>query len=844
MSRFLMILSAVTLATILAVSCSGGRVVPTSPDLQTPGGDRPEACANTHLWGAWDVTLDPAARTADIVPLRGADFTANVTQFMQPPASSKHMMSIVIDPSSDFAVGHVVVDVTFAHPFPGLDLYTGFDVRGVCIGDGVISGIVDPLIRYAASDDLRVLNADGMTRWFNPSEFTSYGTMFGFTRGKLGTPSDNWLATLNGYRYFCDGLGKEDDLMEFLLDPACANPRGYFSAGNSLTRRYDLQFPMVGGAPQFRFQYAVVASWLQPMNNPPMNIPDDFPTGANCQEAFASLATDQSEMYYVDSSLFGGTLELTLTVLDHQGALEPSTYLDEITAIHLETPDGLIDGKVASFEGPDLAAAVTGTSEDGIEFLLTVPDVTPYATGDFPVLVVIESADPDNYGSGFPGFVYPTSARLAAYFTASVHVTDEMPYKDPVAVAEIATPKSPYYKGDHLNFDATGSYDPDNDIPGEGIVTYEWDWDNDGTYDETGPEAWHTWDAVGTYYVQLRVTDDESATGTLDEPMEVEILAIPSPQLIADLTGFHSPYCSQVDMEENDGWVDCTQAAPVLDFGFYRIGNDESVEKVFQKTGGGFFGMPGPFDISSEARKILAPNMLSFGDLLVDLWDLDGGAGKQFYLPVDVPTGIFFCGDVKLFADLSVAVLSDPIAKRLITWDYTQSSPTYTIYWTAEFPNILEGDMEGDRLFVYCRNSPNPYPVVEVRDAEDWSVITTFVTDTIDYPMMSDMDYDPYRDQLCFGSDDIGNLEVWDAGTYTHVQTINSTHGAVQGVDHMGGAIYVTAPGRLIVFDADTLSKLWDVPCGNDPRIITCNPHTHKMYIPDMSTSHVYVYEL
>ena len=98
---------------------------------------------NTHLWGTWDISFDPDSNTAEVVPVRGSTFTANVTQFLQPPISKSHLMGIEIKPETDWLSGYVAVDVIFTHPFPGLDVYTGFDVKGVCIGNGSISGVDD-----------------------------------------------------------------------------------------------------------------------------------------------------------------------------------------------------------------------------------------------------------------------------------------------------------------------------------------------------------------------------------------------------------------------------------------------------------------------------------------------------------------------------------------------------------------------------------------------------------------------------------------------------------------------------------------------------------------------------
>jgi PKD repeat protein len=61
-----------------------------------------------------------------------------------------------------------------------------------------------------------------------------------------------------------------------------------------------------------------------------------------------------------------------------------------------------------------------------------------------------------------------------------------------------------------VEFDATGSSEPDGDP-----ITYAWDLDGDGQYDDSAAaNPTHTYAARGTYHVSLRVTDDKGATGT------------------------------------------------------------------------------------------------------------------------------------------------------------------------------------------------------------------------------------------------------------------------------------------------------------------------------------------
>lgn len=59
--------------------------------------------------------------------------------------------------------------------------------------------------------------------------------------------------------------------------------------------------------------------------------------------------------------------------------------------------------------------------------------------------------------------------------------------------------------GEAITFDASGSSDPDADI-----ASYEWDWTNDGTYDEESSESSvrHVFAAPGDYTVSVRITDE------------------------------------------------------------------------------------------------------------------------------------------------------------------------------------------------------------------------------------------------------------------------------------------------------------------------------------------------
>lgn len=69
--------------------------------------------------------------------------------------------------------------------------------------------------------------------------------------------------------------------------------------------------------------------------------------------------------------------------------------------------------------------------------------------------------------------------------------------------------------GETVSFDASGS------SPSTAIDSYEWDWTGDGTYDETGETATHTFSSDGTYSVTLRITSSTGQTAITINQVEV-----------------------------------------------------------------------------------------------------------------------------------------------------------------------------------------------------------------------------------------------------------------------------------------------------------------------------------
>ena len=98
--------------------------------------------------------------------------------------------------------------------------------------------------------------------------------------------------------------------------------------------------------------------------------------------------------------------------------------------------------------------------------------------------------------------------------------TDIGAWQSPPNDPPMADANGPYsgYVGTSITFDASASNDPDG-----AIVLYEWDWDDDGIYDDstTDPTIAHTWYESHTGTVGLRVIDDGGLTATATTTVEV-----------------------------------------------------------------------------------------------------------------------------------------------------------------------------------------------------------------------------------------------------------------------------------------------------------------------------------
>ncbi len=84
-----------------------------------------------------------------------------------------------------------------------------------------------------------------------------------------------------------------------------------------------------------------------------------------------------------------------------------------------------------------------------------------------------------------------------------------------------AVPGGPYSGNEGASINFSGSATD----WGSDATTYQWDWDNNGTYDTTGQTPSHTWSDNGTHTVRLKVTDAQGGEGTATVEVTVNNVA-------------------------------------------------------------------------------------------------------------------------------------------------------------------------------------------------------------------------------------------------------------------------------------------------------------------------------
>ncbi len=407
MARFFSIPAILVLILILS-GCAGSDIQPVIPpsDEAILTHSSNEALNSHSLWGYWQCALDNETHKIAAVPARTALLHINAAG----PLNSTLGMSVTIDPGeSDFPNGLFVLTVDLTHPFADSDNLTGFDVRGIMV---TTAGLTAGDLPLPGENDPKILNADGYTRWWNPTEFPVPG-LLGYTPGIFGKdpPTGTPLVSaINPYMQFADGLYYSYSVkhLTFIM-PTSSNGRGVFRSGATNSRLYRIQFPVGPTGPKVYFNYAVDASWAKPSNDPP-SIPNDFPLNANGDEAFyLEVLSASSTLWAAGGPQAGGELVLEIECWDWQGWL--GGYDSEIGALKLVSPFcEFEEGVVPEIDEPGIGNAILTATVTGM----------PSIAGEIPVWVGITVPGSSYYQGSKPAPDEP----VTAYTLITVEVSE------------------------------------------------------------------------------------------------------------------------------------------------------------------------------------------------------------------------------------------------------------------------------------------------------------------------------------------------------------------------------------------------------------------------------------
>ena len=525
------------LALVILIGCGGSgssnpvepENVPADSSLLSLQQSRPGLNSNRYLWGYWQIRIDAENETAEVIPMRNTELHLNTVRLLEvaPCTVCLSILGITYGPGNQ-----VKATLRLFHPYPGYKRLTGFDVRGIFITGG--DYYFPEFNRFLSwnGDHPRMIHEDGYTSLFNPTEFpeTQPGPPALRYIPGVSAPGGDLTSTCNPYIAYAKWA-----------------PRRMFASGSALDEEVTI---LLADGPA-EFGYAVDACW-QKVDGPVTDPENDFPPDANCLEAYEIDVTVGAGLGKVS----GTYAPIEVEVFDHQG-------LETISTVSVEVPElfgGTVNLSYDSDAGPDC-----------YRFTGTIHNNFGTDAGEHPMLVRVIDWDPDqNLG------------QIDAWQLFPVEIPE---VGKPVAVA--AFEPDPGLVCEDVYFYDDGSFDSD----GGPIVQYEWDWNNDGVYDTEGDSVYHSWDEVGTYYVQFRVTDDEGETDTLNEPLQISIISLP-PTAVAEASNVSAYVGEPITFDAGDSHDnDCNGDLIVLyrwDFegsGIWEDYFDPSVEYSYDSAG-------------------------------------------------------------------------------------------------------------------------------------------------------------------------------------------------------------------------------------------------------------------
>ncbi|ACV12925.1 PKD domain containing protein [Halorhabdus utahensis DSM 12940] len=236
-----------------------------------------------------------------------------------------------------------------------------------------------------------------------------------------------------------------------------------------------------------------------------------------------AVATGPGSISDSDSSTPGATYNAPSDVTSDQSVTVELTVTDNESATDTDTATFTVRDNAepaANAGGPYTVNESDSVTLDGT----ASSDDTGITSYSWAITDNASAGSLSNSNTASPEFI-ATSTSGGTIVTVELTVTDDagqtdtdtatITINDPPVANFTYSPSSPG-PGEQISFDGSSSSDSDGNIS-----TYEWDWTGDGTTDDTGQTATHTYDSSGTYDVTLRVTDNDGAQNTTTRTISV-----------------------------------------------------------------------------------------------------------------------------------------------------------------------------------------------------------------------------------------------------------------------------------------------------------------------------------
>lgn len=209
-------------------------------------------------------------------------------------------------------------------------------------------------------------------------------------------------------------------------------------------------------------------------------------------------------------------LSLEYTLIEEAIALLPPELTLNLDVFDIINEADTLNYDIVVQGAKELLQIILHWNGSEMKLVLRRPDGTlygEYSSTEPPIIIEVPNAEEGTWKCEITAVDVPHENYSFAL------VAGVTPNQPPVADAD-----GPYSGtvGALVNFDGGGSYDPDGEI-----VFYEWDWDNNGSFDDKTDSATitYTWSVPFSGIIGLRVTDNEGDTAY--DSAAVEITADP-----------------------------------------------------------------------------------------------------------------------------------------------------------------------------------------------------------------------------------------------------------------------------------------------------------------------------